>query len=81
MACGAIVIANPVGGIRDFVVDGQTGFLLKNNLPSTIASKVIDLWEHPGLSRVQKNALHFVKQNFSYKKAVQDLENLFCART
>lgn len=76
MACGTIVIANSIGGVPDFVVDGQTGFLLDNNLPGTIASKIIDLWEHPDLDKIRKNALLLVKREFSYKKAVEDCRNL-----
>jgi len=71
MACGAIVIANSVGGVPDIVVDNKTGFLLKDNLPETIANKVIEVWDHPELEKIQKNAKAFVEENFSYQNAAE----------
>lgn len=71
MACGAITIANSVGGIPDIITDYETGFLLKDNQPQTIADKVIEVWDYPELDKIQKNAREFVKQNFCYEKAVE----------
>ena len=68
MACGTICIANPVGATEDVIIDGKTGFLLKDNQPSTIADRVIEVWTHPKLSEIQKNARAFVTDNFTYEK-------------
>jgi glycosyltransferase involved in cell wall biosynthesis len=76
MACGTIVIANSVGGVSDVVVNDQTGFLLENNLPSTIANKVIDVQEHADLDSIRKNALEFVEQNVYYEKVVENWKKL-----
>lgn len=68
MACGTICIANPVGATEDVIIDGKTGFLLKDIQPSTIADRVIEVWSHPKLEEIQKNARAFVTDNFTYEK-------------
>ncbi len=71
MACGAIVIASRVGGIPDIIVDDETGFLLNDNHPETIANKVIEVYDHPGLANIQARARDFVESNFTYEKALE----------
>jgi len=68
MACGTICIANPVGATEDVIIDGKTGFLLKDNQPSTIADRVIEVWFHTKLNEIQENARAFVTDNFTYEK-------------
>ncbi len=72
MACGTIAIANAVGGIPDIVKDGKTGFLMKNNEPTTIADIVIEAWERPELDKIRKEAGVFARRNFSFQKVTQD---------
>lgn len=40
MACGCIVVANDIEGIRSLVSDGESGYLVKNNLPATYADLI-----------------------------------------
>jgi glycosyltransferase involved in cell wall biosynthesis len=47
MACGTPVIGAAVGGIKDTVVDGQTGFLVPPNDPQALAQKLAWLQKHP----------------------------------
>ena len=77
MACGAISIANSVGGIPDVIEDGETGFLLKDSQPQTIANKVLDAWSDPKLEKIQKNAKEFVDKTFSYEKAIERCKTAF----
>lgn len=71
MACGAISIANSVGGMPDVIINNKTGFLLKDNLPQTIADRIIEIWNHPELAEIQKNASNFVEKTFSHEKAIE----------
>lgn len=77
MACGAIVIANSVGGVPDIVIDNETGFLLKDNSPQSIANKVIELLDSPELGRIQKNARDFVEREWGYECAVERYRQIF----
>ncbi|MFC1944295.1 glycosyltransferase family 4 protein [Chloroflexota bacterium] len=72
MACGTIAVGNNVGGIPDIVIDNETGFLLRNNDPETIANKIVEVWNHPGLEEIRQNAKIFVEQNYTYNKVVED---------
>ena len=77
MACGTIAIANSVGGLLDSVKDNETGFLLRDNLPQTIADKVIEVWDHPRLAEIQKRAKAFVQEKFAYERAVESWKQIF----
>ncbi|MFC2169463.1 glycosyltransferase [Acidobacteriota bacterium] len=67
MACGTIVLAAPVGGIPDLIIEEKTGFILKNNSPQGIAQDVIRALEHPGLDRIVLDARRLVEQEYSYE--------------
>lgn len=76
MACGSIVIANSVGGVPDIIKDGETGFLLKNNSPEHITSKILDIIKYPQLNEIQINARKFVEANYTHRKAVERYEKI-----
>ena len=77
MACGTISIVNSVGGLSDVVIDGETGFLLKNNSPQTIADKVIEVLDYPDLRRIQRNARAFMEANYSYDQVKEQWKCVF----
>jgi len=49
MACGTPVIAPPVGGHMDAVVDGTTGIIVPPDRPALLAQKIRQLLSHPML--------------------------------
>ncbi len=49
MAAGKPVVASDVGGIRDVVVDGYNGFLVRAKDPAGIAARVSELMSNPQL--------------------------------
>jgi len=51
MSCGTPVLATDVGGIREVIKDGRTGFLLGTNNPELIATKVLFLARNHSLLR------------------------------
>ena len=71
MACGAVVLATPVGGIPDLIKDGETGFILENNSPECIAETVIRALEHPNLEEIVKNARKLIEDEYSYEVMVR----------
>lgn len=70
MACGAVPLVTPVGGIPDLVKDGETGFILKDNSPQTIATTIIRALEHPELAEIARNARRLIEQEYSYERSV-----------
>jgi len=72
MACGAVVLATPVGAIGDCIKDGQTGFLMEDNSPPCIVKNAIRALESPELDRIAENARHLVESKFSYEVAVKN---------
>jgi len=77
MASGAISIVNSVGGLEDVVIEGVTGFVLKDNCPETIAKKVIEVLDNPNLDQIQTNAREFIVDKFSYDRVIHNWEGIF----
>ena len=80
MACGTPVLATPVGSIPDVIKDKETGFLLNNNSPESIADNVIRAIEYPYLANVTIKAKDLVEDEFTinaaimrYRKIIEDL--------
>ena len=71
MACGAIILATPVGAIPDVIKDGETGFIMENNSPECIAKNVIRALEHPNLNEIVKNARKLIEDEYSYELMVR----------
>ena len=69
MACGTPVLATPVGGIPDVIREGETGFMMENNSPESIASNVIRVLESSDLEQVAERANAYVQGNFTFEKA------------
>ena len=47
MACGTPVVATPVGGQIDAVIDGTTGILVPPGRPALLAHRIRQLLAHP----------------------------------
>lgn len=77
MACGAVVVAVPVGGVPDLIKDGETGFILEDNTPEGIARGVSRALNYSGLDRIANNARALVSQEHSYEIAVQKYREIF----
>ena len=71
MACGAPVLATPVGGVPDLIKDGETGFIMGDNTPECIAKNVIRALEHPDLEEIVKNARKVIEKEYAYEAAVE----------
>ena len=70
MACGAVVLATPVGAISNYIKDGETGFLMEDNSPNCIIENAVRALESPELERIARNARCLVEREFSYEVAV-----------
>src|SRR5262245_27839661 len=65
-ASGLPVIASDIGGIPEYVADGQTGFLFPPNSAAELADRVRRLLTDPNLhQRLGHAARDWAKENFS----------------
>ena len=58
MALGLPVITRPMGGLRDFFLDGEHGYLMEQTDPSTVASLIRKLAVDDALWRAMSGAAH-----------------------
>jgi glycosyltransferase involved in cell wall biosynthesis len=71
-AAGVPVVATPVGGIRETVVDGETGFLVPVDDPRALADQIAWCLEHPGEARrVAAEAQRRVRERYSVETMVE----------
>ncbi|MDP3763199.1 MAG: glycosyltransferase family 4 protein [bacterium] len=67
MAAGIPVIATPVGGIPDFLKEGETGLFCEVNNPKSIADKVMEYINNPELtSKIIENARKMVEEKYDW---------------
>jgi glycosyltransferase involved in cell wall biosynthesis len=83
-ACGTCVIASDVPGLRDSVVDGETGLLYQYGNIDELAEKILLLLRDDELrTRLSKNALEWSNEfrwEDSAKKTMEVLEMVIAAR-
>lgn len=76
MACGVPVIGTKVGGHRETIIDGETGFLVDFD-PKEIAEKIMLFLRNPKLSsRLGRNGRAWIEKKWTWERNVGDLENL-----
>jgi glycosyltransferase involved in cell wall biosynthesis len=76
MASGLPVLASPVGGIEDYLVDGENGFYIQRD-QKEIATKLDMILRDPALhSRIRERGLA-TAQNYSWEKIAKQYLNLF----
>lgn len=79
MAAGIPVVATNVGGNREVVLDGKTGFVVEAGNSHELAGKIKDLL---GNEKMRKNfgkaGFKRVKEKFSIDKTVDGIESLWC---
>jgi len=68
MACGSIVLASDIDGFREYINNGENGFLAELKTPSIIAEKIIDIARLKDVDLIRHNAQKSVVQ--------YDLENV-----
>ncbi len=78
MAAGIPVIATPVGGIPDFLVDGETGLFCEVNNPHSIAQKVEKLIkDKESREYIVRNAKKMVEEKYSWGRVVGEMREIF----
>jgi L-malate glycosyltransferase len=78
MATGIPVVATDVGGIREAVVDGDTGCIVLKRSPEAFAQPIIKLLRNDELRvRMGNAALQHCLEKFEFAKTIGDLENYY----
>ena len=80
MACDKPIIASELGGIKDIIVDGKNGLLVKSNNQEDLSKKIIELIENKKLRNklVNNNKEYKFKYNIDnvVEKHVEIFDNL-----
>ncbi len=79
MAAGVPVVATPVGGIPDFLKDGQTGWFCKVKDPGSVAEKILYILDEKNkepVSQVVKNAKELVETRYRWETIAGDMRNI-----
>lgn len=79
MAAGIPVLAANKGGLREFVIPHETGFLIADTRDYIeFAQQMHELLDHPSkLKRVRRNARAYVEQHHSWDIVCRDLERAY----
>lgn len=70
IACGTPIIATSVGSIPDVIEDGQTGFVIKDNSPQSIAMALTRALNHPNLEGIAQQARALAEKEYTFDAAV-----------
>lgn len=72
------VVSTDVGGVRDIVNDGDTGYIVPVGDVKIFASKVLDLVENEKKRQIMsQNGWNFVKDKFHYNTLAQNVDALY----
>lgn len=78
MAAGVPVIATPVGGIVDFLRDGETGLFCEVNNPRSVAEKISELLNNKEVAeKIKINAKNMVEKNYNWDFIAVKMKNIF----
>lgn len=78
MAVGLPVVATDVGGNREAIVDGETGYLVRERSPEAFAQPLVELLRNNDLRmRMGEAALRRCLEKFEIGKTIHDLEGYY----
>lgn len=71
MAMGKLVLASDVGGHRELIRDGSTGFLFRAGSKEDLAAKLVSILEEKdSADRIRKEARRFVEEERTWARSV-----------
>ena len=78
MGAGLPIIATPVGGIRDFLKDNETGLFCEVDDPKDLAEKIKKLMTDENLAKqIAENGHQLILEKYDWIKIAQKMENIF----
>lgn len=76
-AAGLPVVATDVGGVRDVVVDGVTGYLAPPGDPAVIGSRLVALLDEPALGRSLGARARVLMRRYSADRLAAEIADLY----
>jgi glycosyltransferase involved in cell wall biosynthesis len=77
-ASNVSVITTDVGGVKDIIVEGKTGFVIKKGDLEDYVKKLGNLINNKELRKeLSLNGWNFVKEKFHYTRLTRDMEELY----
>jgi glycosyltransferase involved in cell wall biosynthesis len=77
-AGGIPVVTTDVGGVRDIVLEGDTGFVVAVNDQKTFVNRVLELIEDEKKREIMsQNGWNFVQDKFHYKTLARNMDQLY----
>lgn len=78
MACGLSPVVTDIPGNREWIENGENGFLFPPKIPAALAEKVAQLIENHSLRRVfGERCWEIVRQRASWEKCVSQMEDVY----
>lgn len=76
MASGLAVVSSDVGGIREYIKDGENCLVFEPGNTADLVSKIEILIKNPDLKRkIEENGVKLARENFDIEKSVSKIEN------
>ncbi len=76
MACGAVIVASPVGAIPDIIRDGENGYILPDNSPQTISRLVTNVIGSGDEGKISANGRQTVTRQFVYESCLENFKKI-----
>ncbi len=77
MSVGRPVIASNVGGVGEWLKDGEVGYLVEPNNPEVLVIKILTILGDPELLGCMSQEAHTQAEQFSIERYVDQIEKLF----
>ena len=78
MSAGVPIIATLVGGITDFLKDGETGLVCRVDDPHDLASKIERLFiDEPLYTKLQENGRRLVEERYDWNSIALQMKHIF----
>lgn len=79
MACGTPLLATGVGVLPDLITENETGFLLQDNSPETIAEAMVRAINDPELANISLRARELIESNYSLEASTERYQILMAS--
>lgn len=81
MAAGLPIIGTPVGGITDFLIDGETGLFCQPQNAADLADKILKLINNPELrQQIAANGKKMVYRQYSWDLVAEQMKDIFITK-